>query len=158
MAARLLVTAWKPDLMLATEHLEPHDSHCRKKSRVSFCRIVSGERQVWQVTYSLMYLLARNCLDEDGSLTSQSLTFLRHFRSVSAESDLWWWAGNCRRRSRSYPIQLTRNPINASAVWKWRKLFLICFIDIVDVLSSSPVQRFTNLCKVCERSFLGANT
>lgn len=56
-AARLLVTAWKPDLILATEHLEPHDSHCRKNKRVSFCKMVSGERQVWQVTYSLMYLL-----------------------------------------------------------------------------------------------------
>ena len=56
MAARLLVTAWKPDLILATEHLEPHVSHCRKKRRVSFCKIVSGERHVWQVTYSLMYL------------------------------------------------------------------------------------------------------
>lgn len=43
--------------MLATEHLEPQVSHCRKKSRVSFWRIVSGERHVWHVTYSLMYLL-----------------------------------------------------------------------------------------------------
>lgn len=45
-AARLLVTAWNPDLILATEQRDPHDSHCKKNSRVSFCRIVSGERQV----------------------------------------------------------------------------------------------------------------
>jgi len=43
--------------MLATEHLEPQVSHCKKKSRVSFWRIVSGERHVWHVTYSLIYLL-----------------------------------------------------------------------------------------------------
>lgn len=36
MAARFPVTAWKPDLIEATEHLEPHVSHCRKKRRVSF--------------------------------------------------------------------------------------------------------------------------
>lgn len=52
MAALFPVTAWKPDLMLATEQREPQVSHCRKKRRVSFCSIVSGERQVWQVTYS----------------------------------------------------------------------------------------------------------
>lgn len=46
---------WKPDLMLATEHLEPQVSHCRKKSLVSFRRIVSGDRHVWHVTYSLIY-------------------------------------------------------------------------------------------------------
>lgn len=61
-AARLLVTAWKPDLILATEHRDPQDSHCRKKRRVSFCKMVSGERQVWQVTYSLMYLKKRRLL------------------------------------------------------------------------------------------------
>lgn len=49
--------AWNPDFMLATEHLEPQVSHCKKKSRVSFWRIVSGERHVWHVTYSLIYLL-----------------------------------------------------------------------------------------------------
>jgi hypothetical protein len=27
MAARLLVTAWKPDLILVTEQRDPHDSH-----------------------------------------------------------------------------------------------------------------------------------
>lgn len=43
--------------MLATEHREPHVSHCKKKRRVSFCRMVSGERHVWHVTYSLMYRL-----------------------------------------------------------------------------------------------------
>lgn len=48
---------WNPDFMLATEHLEPQVSHCKKKSRVSFWRIVSGERHVWHVTYSLIYLL-----------------------------------------------------------------------------------------------------
>jgi hypothetical protein len=48
---------WKPDLMLATEQRDPHVSHCKKKRRVSFCRMVSGERHVWHVTYSLMYRL-----------------------------------------------------------------------------------------------------
>lgn len=50
--ALLPVTAWKPVLMLATEQREWHVSHCRKYRRVSFCRMVSGERQVWHVTYS----------------------------------------------------------------------------------------------------------
>ena len=36
MAARLPVTAWKPDLMLATEQRDPHVSHCKKYKRVSF--------------------------------------------------------------------------------------------------------------------------
>lgn len=44
--ALLPVTAWKPVLMLATEQREWHVSHCRKQRRVSFCRMVSGERQV----------------------------------------------------------------------------------------------------------------
>lgn len=44
--ALLPVTAWKPVLMLATEQREWHVSHCRKYRRVSFCRMVSGERQV----------------------------------------------------------------------------------------------------------------
>jgi len=56
-AARFPVTAWKPDLILATEHRDPQVSHCKKNKRVSFCKIVSGERHVWQVTYSLIYLL-----------------------------------------------------------------------------------------------------
>lgn len=46
MAARFPVTAWNPDLMLVTEHLDPHDSHWRKKILVSFCRRVSGDLQV----------------------------------------------------------------------------------------------------------------
>lgn len=46
------VTAWKPVLMLATEQREWQVSHCRKYNLVSFCRMVSGERHVWQVTYS----------------------------------------------------------------------------------------------------------
>lgn len=57
MAALFPVTAWKPDLMLATEQRDPHVSHCKKKRRVSFCRMVSGERHVWHVIYSLMYRL-----------------------------------------------------------------------------------------------------
>lgn len=44
--ALLPVTAWNPVLMLATEQREWHVSHCRKQRRVSFCRMVSGERQV----------------------------------------------------------------------------------------------------------------
>ena len=51
-AALLPVTAWKPDLILATEHLEPHVSHCRKNKRSSFCNNVSGDLHVWHVTYS----------------------------------------------------------------------------------------------------------
>lgn len=47
-----LVTAWKPDLILCTEQRDPQVSHWRKKSLVSFCKMVSGDRQVWQVTYS----------------------------------------------------------------------------------------------------------
>ena len=58
MAARFVVTAWKPVLMVCTEHLEWQDMHWRKKSRVSLFKMVSGERQVWQMTYSLMYLLS----------------------------------------------------------------------------------------------------
>lgn len=50
--ARFPVIAWKPDLILATEHRDPQVSHCKKNNLVSFCRIVSGDRQVWQVTYS----------------------------------------------------------------------------------------------------------
>lgn len=46
MAALFPVTAWNPDLMLVTEHLDPHDSHWRKKILVSFCRRVSGDLQV----------------------------------------------------------------------------------------------------------------
>ena len=55
-AARRPVRAWKPDLILATEHLDPHVSHCRKNNLVSFCKIVSGDLHVWHVTYSLIYL------------------------------------------------------------------------------------------------------
>ena len=43
---------WKPDFMLATEHRDPQVSHWRKNNRVSFCSRVSGDRHVWQVTYS----------------------------------------------------------------------------------------------------------
>ena len=55
MADRFPVTAWKPVLMLCTEHLEWQVMHWRKKRRTSLLRMVSGERQVWQNTYSLMY-------------------------------------------------------------------------------------------------------
>lgn len=37
---------WKPDLILATEHRDPQVSHCKKNRRVSFCKMVSGERHV----------------------------------------------------------------------------------------------------------------
>ena len=57
MAERFPVTAWKPVLMVRTEHLEWQVIHWRKKSRVSLFKIVSGERQARQVTYSLMYRL-----------------------------------------------------------------------------------------------------
>ena len=57
MTERFPVTAWKPVLIVWTEHLEWHVIHCKKNSRVSLFRMVSGERQVWQVTYSLIYLL-----------------------------------------------------------------------------------------------------
>jgi len=58
MAARLLVTAWKPVLIDWTEHLEWQVMHCRKKRRSSLFKMVSGDLQVWQVTYSLIYLLS----------------------------------------------------------------------------------------------------
>lgn len=45
-AARRPVTAWKPLLMFATDLLDPQVSHCKKNNRVSFCKIVSGDRQV----------------------------------------------------------------------------------------------------------------
>ena len=51
-AARRPVTAWNPDLILATLHREPQVSHCRKNNRSSFCSNVSGDLHVWQVTYS----------------------------------------------------------------------------------------------------------
>lgn len=54
---------WKPDFILATEHLDPQVSHCRKNNRVSFCKIVSGDRQVWHVTYSLIYLKIMESLE-----------------------------------------------------------------------------------------------
>ena len=57
MTERLPVTAWKPVLIVWTEHLEWHVIHCKKNNRVSLFRMVSGDRQVWQVTYSLIYLL-----------------------------------------------------------------------------------------------------
>lgn len=50
------IHTWKPDFILATEHLDPQDSHCKKNNLVSFWRMVSGDRQVWHVTYSLIYL------------------------------------------------------------------------------------------------------
>jgi hypothetical protein len=43
MAARLPVTAWKPVLMVWTEHLEWQVMHCRKNRRVSLFRMVSGD-------------------------------------------------------------------------------------------------------------------
>lgn len=49
---RLPVTAWKPVLMVWTLQREWHDMHWRKKSLVSLARMVSGDRHVWQVTYS----------------------------------------------------------------------------------------------------------
>lgn len=50
--ALFCVMAWKPDLMLATDRLDPQVSHWMKNSLVSFWRMVSGERHVWHVTYS----------------------------------------------------------------------------------------------------------
>ena len=52
---RLVVTAWKPDLMVCTEVLDWHNIHCKKNNRPSLAKMVSGDLQVWQVTYSLMY-------------------------------------------------------------------------------------------------------
>lgn len=51
-AARLPTWAWKPDLMLATEQVAPQFSHFKKNRRSSLTMLVSGDRQVWQVTYS----------------------------------------------------------------------------------------------------------
>ena len=50
--ARFPVTAWKPDLMVATEQRDWQTRHRRKCKRTSRSRIVSGDRQVWHVTYS----------------------------------------------------------------------------------------------------------
>lgn len=44
--------AWKPVLMVATERLDPQDSHDMKKMRFSLLRRVSGDLQVLHVTYS----------------------------------------------------------------------------------------------------------
>jgi len=49
--------AWKPVLMVCTEQEEWQVMHWRKKRRVSLLRMVSGDLQVWHVTYSLIYLL-----------------------------------------------------------------------------------------------------
>lgn len=43
--------------MAATDLREPHDSHVIKYSLFSFVKLVSGDLQVLQVTYSIMYLL-----------------------------------------------------------------------------------------------------
>ena len=45
---------WKPVLMVCTEQELWQVMHWRKNSLVSLLRMVSGDLQVWQVTYSLM--------------------------------------------------------------------------------------------------------
>lgn len=44
--------AWKPVLIVATERLDPQDSHDMKKIRFSLLRRVSGDLHVLHVTYS----------------------------------------------------------------------------------------------------------
>jgi hypothetical protein len=41
-----------PDLIAETDLVDPQLSHCWKKIRFSLVRIVSGDLQVLQVTYS----------------------------------------------------------------------------------------------------------
>ena len=43
---RLVVTAWKPDLMVCTEVLDWHNIHCKKNKRPSLAKMVSGDLQV----------------------------------------------------------------------------------------------------------------
>jgi len=57
MAERFPVTAWKPVLIVCTEQELWQVMHWRKNNLVSLFRMVSGDLQVWQVTYSLIYLL-----------------------------------------------------------------------------------------------------
>ena len=44
--------AWKPVLIVATERLDPQDSHDMKKIRFSLLSRVSGDLHVLHVTYS----------------------------------------------------------------------------------------------------------
>ena len=48
------ILTWKPVLMVCTEQELWQVMHWRKNSLVSLLRMVSGDLQVWQVTYSLM--------------------------------------------------------------------------------------------------------
>ena len=59
-AARRPTWAWKPDLMLATEHVAPQFSHFKKNKRSSLTMLVSGERHVWHVTYSSIQMKKKN--------------------------------------------------------------------------------------------------
>ena len=43
---RLVVTAWKPDLMVCTDVLDWHNIHCKKNKRPSLAKMVSGDLQV----------------------------------------------------------------------------------------------------------------
>lgn len=49
--------AWYPALIADTDCLDPHDSHVINEILVSFVRIVSGDLQVLQVTYSTISLI-----------------------------------------------------------------------------------------------------
>ena len=59
--------------MLATDLREPHVSHCKKNSRVSFWRSVSGDLQVWHVTYS-------SATQKDVCLGNHVLVYTVHYR------------------------------------------------------------------------------
>ena len=60
MAALFPTWAWKPDLILATEHLDPQTSHCKKNNLSSLTIVVSGEWHVWHVTYSSIEIQEKN--------------------------------------------------------------------------------------------------
>lgn len=47
--------AWKPVLIAWTDRVDPHEEQVMKKRRLSLVKVVSGDLQVLQVTYSTMY-------------------------------------------------------------------------------------------------------
>lgn len=65
--------------MLATEHLEPQASHCKKNNLVSFWRIVSGDLHVWHVTYSFIYLQTKNNKTKFPTFTFSCIYLLKTF-------------------------------------------------------------------------------
>lgn len=120
MAARLLVTAWKPLLIDWTDLLDPQDSHWRKKRRVSFWRMVSGERHVAQATYSSVQdkdlaLKLRTLFDQFMGWKTYWYIGEAHFQSASVEIYPLWSMYCWRRPIRWYPTQRAGTVERASA-------------------------------------------